>query len=95
MLRVPLFCEYIAVLLRPAQSAAHDALEDKFDALLDSALFRVGLGLAVFSKDLFAVAYPVAEGGLEVSLKKSGQPHPDPDNFALFSPVDVPEDDQG
>ena len=40
-----LFCECLAVPLHQARSAAHEALDDKFGALLDSALFRVGLGL--------------------------------------------------
>ena len=53
------------------------------------------LGLAVFSQDFVAVAYPVVEERAKVPLKKSGQPHPDPDEFALFSPVNVSEDELG
>ena len=68
---------------------------DKLDALLDSALFRVGLGLSVFSKDFVAVAYLVVEERVKVSLKKTSQPHPDPDVFALFSPVGVSENELG
>ena len=46
-----LFCERLAVPFHQAQSAAHGAMDGKIGALLDSALFRVGLGLSVFSKD--------------------------------------------
>ena len=56
---------------------------DKFDAFLDSALFRVGLGLSVFSENFVAVAYQVVEERVEVPLKKSGQPHPDPSELAI------------
>ena len=90
-----LLCECLADPLREAQSAAHVALDDKIGALLDPALLRVGLGLSIFSKDFFAVAYPVAEGRVEVPLKKSGQPHPDPDGFALFSSIGVSENELG
>ena len=79
----------LAVPLHQAQTAAHEALDDKFDALLDSALFRVGLGLSVFSKDFVVVAYTGVEERVEVSLKKSSQPHLNPDRCALFSPLGV------
>ena len=78
-----LFCECLAAPLHQAQSAAHGALDDKSNALLESALFRVGLGLLVFSRNFIAAAYPVAEGRAEVPLKKGSQPHPDPDEFVL------------
>ena len=81
-----LFCECLAVPLHQAQSAAHGAL-------LDSALFCVGLGISVFSKGFVAVAYPGAEERAAVPLKKSGQPHPDPGGFARFSPIGVSENE--
>ena len=86
-----LFCECLAVSLHQAQSAAHGALDDKFDALLDSALFHAGLGLSVLSKGFVAVAYPVVEERSEVPLKESR----DPAEIALFSPVDVSENELG
>ena len=81
-----LVCECLAFPLHQAQSTVHGALYDKFDVFLDPALFRVGLGLSVFSGGFVAVAYPVVEGRVEVPLKKSSQPHPDPDEFAHLLP---------